>query len=54
MPLADGLEEALLFLGFSTSVTRAGRARQFGIGLAHLGHQVGHQLVEERRAGPSL
>jgi hypothetical protein len=39
---------------FSSTSTRGLPLAQFGIGLAHLGHQVGHQLVEEGLARAQL
>ena len=51
--MLDGREEALLFL--PQHVHHAAlAARQFGIGRAHLGDQVGHQLVEEGGARTEL
>ena len=37
-----------LFLGFQHRHDALGLLRQAGVGLAHEGHQVGHQLVEKR------
>ncbi len=49
----DGGEEALLFL--LEYVHHAGfAADKFGEGFAHLGHQVGHHLVEKRAARAQL
>ena len=38
----------------SVAVTRASLARELRVGVAHLAHEVGHQLVEERLLLPEL
>ncbi len=49
----DGREEALFFLLEYLHHAHL-LCRQFGKGRAHLSHQIGHQLVEERARAPEL